>query len=86
MISEHYSIDDEPFLSIEEYETNEEQEYCDNYINYNDFELYSKDFNIMYYYEDSGISSFSSNKEVLILSKKGVKLYKDPSFSYDVIE
>lgn len=85
-ISEYYSIHDEPFLSIEEYETNEEQEYCDNDINYSDFELYSKDFNIMDYNEDSGISSFSSNKEVLILSKKGVKLYKGPSFSYDVIE
>ena len=86
MISEYYSIHDEPFLSIKEYETNKEQEYCDNDINYSDFELYSKDFNIMDYNEDSGISSFSSNKEVLILSKKGVKLYKGPSFSYDVIE
>lgn len=87
MIREYYSIDEEPSFSIEEYETNEEEpEYCNNYISYNDFELYTKDFNIMDYNEDSGIRSFSSNKEVLILSKKGVKLYKSPSFSYDIIE
>ena len=87
MISEYYSINDEPSLSIEEYETTEEeQEHCNNDINYSDFELYTKDFNIMDYNEDSGIRSFSSIKEVLILSKKGVKLYKGPSFSYDVIE
>ena len=86
-ISEYYSINDEPSLSIEEYETTEEeQEHCNNDINYSDFELYTKDFNIMDYIEDSGIRSFSSIKEVLILSKKGVKLYKGPSFSYDVIE
>ena len=86
-ISEYYRINDEPSLSIEEYETTEEeQEHCNNDINYSDFELYTKDFNIMDYNEDSGIRSFSSIKEVLILSKKGVKLYKGPSFSYDVIE
>ena len=61
---------------------------CFTEINYSDFRLYTKDFNIMDYYgkKDSGIYKKSPALDILVVGEEGTKLYNGPSFAYDVLK
>ena len=50
---------------------------CFTEINYSDFRLYTKDFNIMDYYgkKDSGIYKKSPALDILVVGEEGTKLY-----------
>lgn len=83
-VFEYYFDMDDNDVAVQVY-----SDYCDDYISYKDFKLYNKDFNIKDYEKEDQehkVDSFNFSKKVLIIGEKGVKLYKGPSFAYDVID